>query len=784
MTTHDTHAVDVDSPFARHSLILRKQNLSAIPIQPGTKAPGVYLHGAWGKMQRWEQYCETLPTFDKIERWSHWPYAGIAIALGPAGGIIAVDVDRDDAVGDAIIAALPPSPVRKKGERGQTLFFRYAGEKSRRKRCNGTMAVEILSVGRQTVLPGTIHPATGRAYYWLTPDTLLDYRIAELPRLPANHLALIDAVIARYETPHVRSVSIGSSMPLGVVDSDRVRSALAAVPADDYDIWLRIGMAIRTEFAGHSGFSLWDSWSRTSAKYKDGCTEARWNGFDQHGGADKVNIETVFWFAYEHGWIEPQRHYVNGGPAIPAAAVYRGGPELALELRPAKAAHRSEQHQDSAESEPQAAPRKSIVGRAMPDELVHSAPGLVGRLAEWLHDTAIYPHPALALGAALCTVGALKSHKVRLANGLRTNLLVFAVAPSSSGKAHYMRAVKALLKAAGLELIFGGKPSSDSALLKSLRNGDGRRLIPWDEVGLGLAALTGQNAGSHQAAILTTIMELFSEADSVYIGKEYADHDGRMGRHDIDQPALTVYGTTTPAALYAAFESKHAHEGFLPRWLVFETANPDPKRRAGGSVSDPPPDLIADCQAIERMPRNVAPAGNIDAAVEIRPKVVPLSPDAAELLELSLDYFDAVRREGRKEERALDAFWGRAGEHAQKLALIAHDDAAGDVITREELRWALKIVQHCTILACVELEARISDSRHEKHIKRVLGIIRAMPGITATKLLRKTYFVTAKERAEIVKTLQDGGQIVATEVRTGRAGRPTLRFTAIDDPCD
>ena len=52
-------------------------------------------------------------------------------------------------------------------------------------------------------------------------------------------------------------------LPGGLDDRPRIEVALRHIPADDRDLWLRIGMAIKAGM-GEDGFDLWDDWSRSS----------------------------------------------------------------------------------------------------------------------------------------------------------------------------------------------------------------------------------------------------------------------------------------------------------------------------------------------------------------------------------------------------------------------------------------------------------------------------------------------------------------------------------------
>ena len=51
-------------------------------------------------------------------------------------------------------------------------------------------------------------------------------------------------------------------------DDRRIREALDRINADERDVWLQIGMALKDEY-GDSGRGLWDDWSRRSEKYNE-----------------------------------------------------------------------------------------------------------------------------------------------------------------------------------------------------------------------------------------------------------------------------------------------------------------------------------------------------------------------------------------------------------------------------------------------------------------------------------------------------------------------------------
>jgi hypothetical protein len=165
------------SAFARVGAKLVDQGFSPIPILSGTKRP---------PFNDWSRYCDRSATEIELGVWTKHDY-GIGVACG-FGGLCAIDIDTDDGrIISAVESVLPSALVAKRGRRGFTFFYR-APEMVRTRAFNidGKRVVDILFEGRQSVIPPTCHPATGRAYVWTTPLALDDVSPEHLEMLPAD----------------------------------------------------------------------------------------------------------------------------------------------------------------------------------------------------------------------------------------------------------------------------------------------------------------------------------------------------------------------------------------------------------------------------------------------------------------------------------------------------------------------------------------------------------------------------------------------------------------------
>lgn len=162
----------MQKPFRETALPLLAAGYSPVPIVPGTKRPA---------LAGWQRLCDAPLSPEEIERHARSPLGyGVGVALG-CNGLIAIDVDTDDAaIMAAIREVLPTRTVAKIGRRGWTDLYLDPTGTIRTRHLAGH--VDVLARGTQTVIPPTPHP-TGGAYRWLGALTLLNTPLSGLPTI-------------------------------------------------------------------------------------------------------------------------------------------------------------------------------------------------------------------------------------------------------------------------------------------------------------------------------------------------------------------------------------------------------------------------------------------------------------------------------------------------------------------------------------------------------------------------------------------------------------------------
>lgn len=397
------------------------------------------------------------------------------------------------------------------------------------------------------------------------------------------------------------------------------------------------------------------------------------------------------------------------------------------------------------------------IAEDLPEALIRETPGLPGALIRWILGTSLYPQPVLALAAALPTIGNVMAHRVASETDLRTNFFTLGIADSGAGKDHARECISKLYALTNLTDTLAGDPASATAVINAVKRSGGRAFMRIDEMGRFMDSIKGNNAASHARQITTNMMHMYNSAKTLFIGNEYANNEAVGGRSDIDQPCLNVYGTTVPHRFYGALTSSEAFDGFLSRWLVFETKRFDIDPIIDNHLTDPPAALVEAVQWWNNQPTYAGDAGTIASYTTIQPRIIPYTDSARRA-------FYALIKDCRAKMAASDnpiekAFWNRTAEHAGKIALAVHSE---DKIDSNAFEWAAQLARHLTILTIGNISSKVSDSKYEENMLRVLSVIKSQGEATLSDIIQVTRSIDRRMRFDIIGTLIESGDIIET----------------------
>lgn len=382
-------------------------------------------------------------------------------------------------------------------------------------------------------------------------------------------------------------------------------------------------------------------------------------------------------------------------------------------------------------------PVKVVRAKEKPvDEITYDVPdypphllkpgGVVGDIMEWILQSAQKPQPILALAAALSVVGTVLGRKVATSTGLRTNYYFVGVAGTSAGKDHARKCIKVLFQSAGLFDLLGGEELASGPALLARAAAHPVSLFQIDELGLMLKAVATKGAGPHLASIVTNLMKLFSSAGSVYAGTEYADQKMKQ-RVDIAYPCVGLHGTTTPETLWPALGSQDVLSGYLNRMMIMFV----PDRRVAKQyvgIGQPPASVVEWMKAAREMQCGIL---GLDPASPIELPMAAMTP------QLFRDFDEWI--ENRMEEvkaEGLSPLWGRAWEHAAKLALgiacarytakeLKETASGGGLeIDPTSAQWSIDFVKFVLTIQEQQVASRMGDSDFDRWCQDVLRVIK------------------------------------------------------------
>lgn len=214
-------------------------------------------------------------------RWTQNPNFNIGIRTGTdLDGRILVVIDVDPRNGgdvtltdlQAMHGAFPETALVITGRRdgGKHYYFVCPPDVTLKSKLG--QGVDIKSRGGYVIAPPSIHPDTGDSYEWDTQHNLLEgASIAALPQWIVDMCS---------QEAHVTIQLQDRREPSVYVDDDIVRdlrSALMSMRADDYDLWVRNGLALKE--LGDVGRGLWMEWSSQSEKFEPLYAARTWESF-------------------------------------------------------------------------------------------------------------------------------------------------------------------------------------------------------------------------------------------------------------------------------------------------------------------------------------------------------------------------------------------------------------------------------------------------------------------------------------------------------------------------
>jgi hypothetical protein len=459
---------------------------------------------------------------------------------------------------------------------------------------------------------------------------------------------------------------------------------------DEYEVWVKIGMALH-HATGGAAFDLWDRWSQQSAKYDTEVMDTKWHSFGR--SANPVTLGTLVHYAEEGGYIQPVTFTPNKEFQFETPEVY-------------------------------SAPRS--IDTSSFDPL--RPPGLAGKLAEWIESRTRRKREALAAMSAIWAMGvAFGLHYRDDRDRATTNLFVFNVAGSGSGKDGILSATAEVLEACGVSAAVHGTIKSEQEIARNLTRHQMAAYM-MDEVGFLFQKISGakKSGASYLEGVVGLLMSAYSKADGRlmvsgdlkedirgHLLKELTQVEKAMDEHGekpnllarqkaiiyqldtldagIDRPFLAMTGYTTEKNFNELVTFESATTGFIGRAILCIEQDTTPVTKKGWKKTPMPEGLKLTMQQL-------ATGGSYDVMQGQNRRVehygerieIPTTVEAAAMLDDIVDLFDQMAYE-HKENTGLEALPLRGYEQVSKVSLILA--VPEGVRTVEHVRWAYALIR-------------------------------------------------------------------------------------------
>jgi hypothetical protein len=690
--------------------------------------------------------------------WTKWPNANVAIACGPGSGVYVVDVDvnlQKGIDGRESLKEFPPLPatVTQRTPRGGFHSF-YKAENPPANRNDFRPGIDIRCSGYYVVAaPSVLDPypgcPSGGTYSWLPGYDPWTAEVEEYPDCmrPTEGAVWKNTTMTPGKAPVTTIATQGSLLVIDRASKylQRVDPAVQGLGGHAKLFWAAQCMV--------HGFCLSDSdaYRLLSQSYNPMC-QPPWDLTLQK---DERDFRRKITEARKNpprdkkiGWL------LEDSLDAPAPNV-----KIDLDAILANAGVKPTANASGIVVEP-AAPSAEL-------EFLSAPAGLLGKICSWINANSIRQQPFLSVGATLAFLGAVYGRKICDQQNGRTNLYCMGIAESSAGKNIAQKKLRTLAMESGAIEVLGGTDLASDTAIEDRVGRFPSSVFLLDEIGHLICDITdGKN--QNRAMIIATLMKMYSAADDVFLGREYADAENQR---IIACPNLCIYGASTPDKFADGLTPEQFKEGWLGRCLIFNSSS-YPKKRRDWIPESPPKDI---CEEIRYWFKNdlVETDGHSISTFAIGkyakappvPKMIPIDDDAEELYRALED--DAMKRQGRAE----GYLWSKAEENARRIGLIYaaslnHEEPR---ITRECADYACRLMRFLLASFREQVAPKIISGTVERQKLRIYHAVKSFGknGCSRAVLTRKTQWANKRQRIDLIDDMVDAGILKIEATATG-----------------
>jgi len=233
-------------------------------------------------------------------------------------------------------------------------------------------------------------------------------------------------------------------------------------------------------------------------------------------------------------------------------------------------------------------------------------PGLVGEIAQYIHDSSVRPVAEIALAAALGLMSGVCGRSYNV-SGTGLNTYILLLAPTGTGKEAMNVGISKLMsyvQSGGLlgnegmpvmpavkEFIGPAEISSGQALLKHV--GKQRNFVSIvGEFGLTMKRLAHPRASTSEIMLKKVLLDLFNKSGKGQVLRPTIYSDKDKNTEDVASPSFSLLGESVPETFYGNLDETMISDGLLPRFLIIEYSGKRPPLNEGHASVTPSIDMV------------------------------------------------------------------------------------------------------------------------------------------------------------------------------------------------
>jgi len=352
-------------------------------------------------------------------------------------------------------------------------------------------------------------------------------------------------------------------------------------------------------------------------------------------------------------------------------------------------------------------------------------PGFVGEVAAWIEDQSRRPRRHISTAAAIAAIANISGLRFEDAqDGVTTNMFIFCVAGSRTGKDNVQNAIAKIHRLVGYGGATHGSIKSEQEIVRNLIRHQAS-LYVIDEIGILLGKIKNaqqKGGAAYLDGVIGMLMSAYSKASKFMLltgdakedvraelKKEASQINKRIDEGDatewdkgrfasirrsmdnldsgLERPFLSVIGFTTPVTFDELVDYQSATNGFIGRSLIFNERDTAPRSKV--DFKERP---MSEAMSMRLM--QICRGGNTDAGTRVENfdamEAVGTADDAQHDLAACLEWLED-QAVAQRDSKGLEALWLGAYELVAKVSFVL---AIPDGVRRSaHVRWAFALIK-------------------------------------------------------------------------------------------